>query len=674
MPGQKAMVAPQSARIRSAYAGMMNIAANNIPGPDLGDDPALSVSGRRVPDRRQVSMRWLTGAVLTGLTSIFLMGGALFAALDGRHQLALPAHALQGPPVEAERQDGLTKGARLARLADIPTEAAGANVMMVSTITREDDRNVVKVRPFLHVETPLAIVPPREFEYPSFNPLTVFSESGEPEPVDTTADSIYGAEVESEVTITTVAFDLSAPEIEVSPLRSEDDDEIEAIVRNAAPALNSGATTVASMAYFDPGRFSFQDTMFISTPEVTITAENVSIRPMANFGNDANRRFDERFAVVRTEAPIAVILAAEGIDPTEAETLEKIVSTNLGSQNLLPEDRLRIAYATGGDMPPDTMRTGRISIYRGGSHIVTVARNDAGSFVYAQAPEPVPQIAQNLQKRPVLPAARLPSAYDAIYRAALAQGLNEELAGQLVRIFAFDVDFNSRIALSDELSVFVSLEDGKTEPSEASEILFASIQLGTTEHKYYRFRDPENGQVDYYDETGKSAKKFLLRQPVPNGRFRSAFGRRFHPILRVRKMHWGVDWAAPRGTPILAAGNGVVEKAGWASGYGKHTKIRHANGYVTSYSHQTRFAKGVVPGARVRQGQVIGYVGSTGLSTGPHLHYEVIVNGNKVDPMRIRLPKGRVLEGDTLTAFADERDRIDDLLRDETEETQLASN
>jgi murein DD-endopeptidase MepM/ murein hydrolase activator NlpD len=139
-------------------------------------------------------------------------------------------------------------------------------------------------------------------------------------------------------------------------------------------------------------------------------------------------------------------------------------------------------------------------------------------------------------------------------------------------------------------------------------------------------------------------------------------------------MHWGVDWAAPRGTPILAAGNGMIEAAGWHSGYGKQVRVAHANGYVTSYSHQTRIADGIKPGARVRQGQVIGYVGSTGLSTGPHLHYEVIVNGTKVDPMRIRLPKGKVLKGTELAAFQSERDRIDDLLIDEDDATRLAQN
>jgi murein DD-endopeptidase MepM/ murein hydrolase activator NlpD len=134
-------------------------------------------------------------------------------------------------------------------------------------------------------------------------------------------------------------------------------------------------------------------------------------------------------------------------------------------------------------------------------------------------------------------------------------------------------------------------------------------------------------------------------------------------------MHTGVDWSAPRGTPIIAAGNGVVEKAGWAGGYGRQTIIRHANGYKSSYNHQSAIAQGVSEGARVRQGQVIGYVGSTGLSTGAHLHYELIVNGTKVDPMRVRLPVGKVLKGEELTAFRRERERIDELLRQQDRNT-----
>lgn len=173
-----------------------------------------------------------------------------------------------------------------------------------------------------------------------------------------------------------------------------------------------------------------------------------------------------------------------------------------------------------------------------------------------------------------------------------------------------------------------------------------------------------DGSADYFDENGRSARQFLLRNPVPNGEFRSGFGMRRHPILGYLKMHTGVDWRAPTGTPIIASGNGIVEKAGWAGGYGKQTIIRHTNGYETSYSHQSRIAGNVVPGARVRQGQVIGYVGTTGLSTGAHLHYELIVNGTKVDAMRVRLPNGRALKGAELAAFKRERQRIEALLGD----------
>ena len=193
-------------------------------------------------------------------------------------------------------------------------------------------------------------------------------------------------------------------------------------------------------------------------------------------------------------------------------------------------------------------------------------------------------------------------------------------------------------------------------------MLYASLTLGGVTKRFYRFRTADDGIVDYYDEEGKSAKKFLMRKPMTVGVLRSGFGWRVHPILGYRRLHTGVDYAAPRGTPILAAGNGVVEKVGRTSGYGNFTLVRHTNGYETGYGHQSAFAKGIVPGARVRQGQIIGYVGSTGLSTGPHLHFEIRVNGTPVDPLRIRLPRGRVLEGDLLAGFEKERERIDTLL------------
>ncbi|NJR13637.1 MAG: M23 family metallopeptidase, partial [Phyllobacteriaceae bacterium] len=217
------------------------------------------------------------------------------------------------------------------------------------------------------------------------------------------------------------------------------------------------------------------------------------------------------------------------------------------------------------------------------------------------------------------------------------------------------------IGPNDKINLLFTAPDGTMAATEASAILMAEIQFGGQTRRLYRFEGAD-GTVDFYNGDGSSARQFLLRNPVPNGQFKSGFGPRRHPILGYVRMHTGADWAAPRGTPIIASGNGVVEKAGWAGAYGKQTLIRHANGYVSSYSHQTNIAKGVVPGARVRQGQVIGTVGSTGLSTGPHLHYELIVNDVKVDPMRVRLPGSKALAGEELARFEAIRDEIDRLI------------
>ena len=180
--------------------------------------------------------------------------------------------------------------------------------------------------------------------------------------------------------------------------------------------------------------------------------------------------------------------------------------------------------------------------------------------------------------------------------------------------------------------------------------------------KYYRFQTPDDNMVDYYDENGRSTRKFLVRKPIAEGDMTSPFGMRYHPILHFARMHTGVDWAAPIGTPIFSAGNGVIIKAAWDIGYGRRIEIQHANGYVTTYNHLSGFGRGVVEGAHVTQGQIIGYLGNSGLSTGPHLHYEVIINGNFVDPMAIKLPRTREFDGKMLAAFKRERDRIDQLM------------
>jgi len=230
----------------------------------------------------------------------------------------------------------------------------------------------------------------------------------------------------------------------------------------------------------------------------------------------------------------------------------------------------------------------------------------------------------------------------------------------LVRIYSYDIDFQRKVQPGDSFEVLYAGEEesSATKP----EVLFASLTTGGETRKFYRFQSTDDGVVDYYDESGKSAKKFLVRKPVAEGLITSQFGSRRHPLLQYTRMHTGVDWGSPMGTPIYASGNGTVEKAGWEGGYGKYVRIRHANGYATGYGHMSAFARNLTEGKKVRQGQVIGYVGSTGLSTGAHLHYEILINGRFVDPMKIKLPRGRVLEGPLLGGFEQERDRLDTMM------------
>ena len=261
--------------------------------------------------------------------------------------------------------------------------------------------------------------------------------------------------------------------------------------------------------------------------------------------------------------------------------------------------------------------------------------------------------------------------YQSIYETALRNKVPTSVIDEMIRVYSYDVDFQRKAKPGDAFEVFY-VGDDDNNPDHKPDVMYASLTVGGEARKFYRFITPDDNIADYYDESGKSAKKFLVRKPVPTAIMRSGFGSRRHPILGYVKMHTGVDWAAPMGTPILAAGNGALEKVGWESGYGKYIRIKHTNGYETAYGHMTAFARGMEPGVRVRQGQVIGYVGSTGKSTGAHLHYEILVNGRFVDPMRIKLPRGRVLDGPVLANFEHERERVEALMTQSLSQSRVA--
>ena len=247
---------------------------------------------------------------------------------------------------------------------------------------------------------------------------------------------------------------------------------------------------------------------------------------------------------------------------------------------------------------------------------------------------------------------------DSLYLSALRSGIDVKTITATIRIFSFSVDFQRDIWPKDTFEILYEEELLKydTTKKESRNILYANLVLKSgVSLKLYRFEN-EKGEIEYFDETGKSAQKLLMKTPIEGARISSGYGKRKHPILGYNVAHRGVDFAAPKGTPVYAAGDGSIEEKGRKGAYGKYINIRHANNYKTAYAHLSKFAK---TSGRVKQGQIIGYVGSTGRSTGPHLHYEIIKNGKRINPQRLKLPSGKKLKGKELKIFLEEKNKID---------------
>ena len=249
-----------------------------------------------------------------------------------------------------------------------------------------------------------------------------------------------------------------------------------------------------------------------------------------------------------------------------------------------------------------------------------------------------------------------------IYETALKLGAGDQQVVDFASVFAYDIDFQREIHPGDSFEMVYQVYTDETgTPVKAGDLVYAGLNGQALTRGFYRFTPPDDGETDYFDENGESATKFLMKTPINGARISSPFGQRKHPISGYTRLHKGTDFAAPTGTPVYAAGNGTVEWAARRGGYGNYIIIRHANGYKTAYGHLSRYAKGLRKGKRVRQGEIIGYVGSTGASTGPHLHYEVYIKGAPVNAMKLKLPTGRKLaeSSDVMPAFLATRNEID---------------
>lgn len=355
----------------------------------------------------------------------------------------------------------------------------------------------------------------------------------------------------------------------------------------------------------------------------------------------------DRIVTVERGDTLMSLLSDAGAPREQAHAAVSAMSDVFSPRALKPGQAITLQIKPG--FGADTPELLGLAMRESALRDVVVARNAVGGYAAEAVEHPV-------TTRLVRAEGTIDSS---LYQAAVDGGVPLSALSELITVFSYDIDFQRDVHRGDSFAALFEVketEDGKI--VEAGRVLIGEMVVGGKPLRFYRHEE-KDGQVDYFDANGKSVRKALLATPIEGARISSGFGVRKHPVLGFTKMHKGLDFAAPTGTPIFAAGDGVVERASRFGSYGHYVKIRHNGTYETAYAHMSRYGKGIKAGVRVRQGQIIGYVGATGRVTGAHLHYEVVKNGAQVNPRGITLPTGRVLEGKALAAFKKERDKLD---------------
>jgi murein DD-endopeptidase MepM/ murein hydrolase activator NlpD len=608
------------------------------------------------PDGASCRLKWLASTCLAGMVGVCLIGVAIYASMnmaDGSGMMSsikrASLAALQPMRTATLANDGQSaNGQKEDRIQMTAAGFATRHVIHDTVIERQGGREFITIKPYLRMIAGLATeLPPDADQLPPFNPFKLYSDStpvgaGEASPDAPQAVSVNVVDVPGGVVPQSDGVELRADEVSQIIAEAAENFAYAEASADATGSIGDGQPHLLQAAYRadDLG------------PHTTVIHKSEGDTDVADDEDDFN---DDLLAGAETKT-IAVgrgdtlqsLFTKVETEPSEAQTIIEALASIFQAQDLKSGQEIRFSLVPA---PSDTgaMEPVKVSIYgKGGDHLATAQRNRQGDFVATAE--------GNQLKAPQ--ATTRATLYTSFYHAALAQHIPAETIVKLLRVHSYDVDFKQKVKPGDTFEAFF---DGGND-SEVGELLYTAMTIDGQQRKFYRFRTPDD-VVDYYDDQGNSAKKFLMRNPVKGGRYTSGFGDRRHPLLGIMRMHTGVDWAAPAGTPILAAGDGTVELVGGKGGYGNYVRIRHANGYSTAYGHMSRYAEGVAPGVTVKQGQIIGYVGSTGLSTGPHCHFEVLVNNNFVNPMTIAVPRGLQLTGRQLAEFQKERNRIETLMQ-----------
>ncbi|MDQ0470679.1 M23 family metallopeptidase [Labrys wisconsinensis] len=609
-----------------------------------GSEPPLYVGQGSAPAKRAINLRWLAATILAGSTGAGLMTAVVVSTSDQGTTVSRPQFA-SPPPIDAA-----ATGANVARMGDKLLQtydaASGHQVLRLSTATKLGDHEVIKVEPFSRVIANLVLQHGEEASrVPSFASI---NRNPDPEPAAATPAPDPD---EGEVSIKTHPIGDEPVGPDSGPTLTAD--QVAAGARAAASADGDAGPAAFppqflaqqddapdSLAYAPP------DAADSSTIDIRIAPENVT--QVGKTPSAESLSSSETTVPVKAGETLASILQRLGSSPDDA----KAAATALGDAGNLQEgQRLRVAIVAPG--PGEPRRPVRVAVYTGDAIEGAVALADDGGFVEVQAPGVNPDDGGDAV---AAGDATTMSLYQSIYETALKQQVPEAVIPDLVRAFADVTDLSAPVRPGDTMELFYQ------EGSGHEGIRYAALGVGGELRRCYWYRPAGQESGDFFDEDGHSIHRLLLRKPLEAGVITSPFGYRRHPIFGVGRMHTGVDIADKLGTPIRATGDGMVVKITTTGGYGRHVEVQHANGYVTTYSHMGGFGPGIVVGKRVKMGQIVGYIGMTGFSTGPHVHYEVKINGNFVDPMRIKLPQTMDLADAALEQFKRRRDRIDEVM------------
>jgi murein DD-endopeptidase MepM/ murein hydrolase activator NlpD len=569
----------------------------------------------------------------------------------------LRAGKIETAAPSVRQNDGLKWAVPKGDLQQMTSGAASTRFIIHDSISvKKAGRGYILAKPYARIVAHLAPVSPEYADViPPFNPFKLYAS-------DKGAQSLAARDDGSSVS------DISIKVVELlgGILPGEDGQELDAqeivdiVSRNrevASAALQDAAQSDASTA--QPGTAD-------NKRRVDETGAYQSTRLVKSIFEGDEAAVDSleskqvRVIKIGKVEPLAKVLQQAGADTWQAKGMAETAKAYLTDGVLAIGQEVRIT------MVPSLTQAGRMepvrfTIYSDGhEHRVTVSRNSAGDFVASATPFDEAARETTIEGDQ----GSMSSLYAAFYAAGLLQNIPAETIQQMLRVHAYETDFRRRVRGNDTVEMFFDMRDDSSPDSPPGELLFTGISGSGIAGRFWRFRTPD-GVVDFYDDQGSNSKKFLMRKPLRSDdvRLTSGFGLRFHPLFNDRRMHTGIDWSGTIGTPVVAAGSGVVEEALYKGGNGRYVRLRHANGYQTTYSHMSGFARGIEAGAKVRQGQIVGFLGNTGYSTGPHLHFEILVNNRFVDPLSIQVPRDRQLTGKQLADFQKERARIDELMR-----------